>query len=301
MTKQLKGLAGLKARSSNVMDKLRSKIDEEEKGGNFTDDRMWAPTVDKAGNGFAVIRFIPAPDSSEGETSDYVRRYSHGFKVGAKWFIENCPTTINQPCPVCEANSEKWNTGIKAEQDTVRERKRQLSYYSNILVISDKANPENEGKVFIFRFGSKIFGKIKEALKPEFEDEVSFNPYDFWTGANFLLKIRNVEGRRNYDKSSFENQSALFDGNDAKIEEVWKQGYDLQEFIQEAEFKSYTELKRKFIAVTGIASQQFNDYVEDSADDQKPTRTSSKNTQNDLDQDDIALYSKLIGDDDIPY
>ena len=210
------------------------------------DDRFWQPTVDKAGNGYAVIRFLAAP---KGEEMPWVRVWSHGFKgPTGKWYIENSLTTIGKPDPVSELNNELWNSGTEANKNVAREQKRRLSYVVNILVLQDPSNPANEGKVKLFKFGKKIFDKIKDSMQPEFPGEEPINPFDFWKGANFKLKIRNVEGYRNYDKSEFEPVSALSD-DDAKIEAIWNQQHSLVDFLDARHFKSYEELKKKLESV----------------------------------------------------
>lgn len=292
--------SNLKKSGKTAFGALKSKIEADKRGASFGDDRIWAPEVDKAGNGFAVIRFLPQKD---GEDMPFVRMYSHGFKVGAKWFIANCPTTIGGVCPVCEANSELWNTGLKTEQDIVRKRKRNMSYYSNILVISDKAHPENEGKVFLFRYGAKIFAKIQEAINPEFEDEVSMNPFDFWEGADFALKIRQVEGYKNYDKSAFQKPTPLFGGDDAKLEALWKSQYSLTELVSEDKFESAAVLKQKFDRAVGTpeTKQHFTEsdpsahYDNDDGFYGKSASTESA-LSTDNTEDDLEMYSKLLGD-----
>lgn len=210
------------------------------------DERFWQPTVDKAGNGYAVIRFLAAP---KGEEMPWVRVWSHGFKgPTGKWYIENSLTTIGKPDPVSELNNELWNSGTDANKNVAREQKRRLSYIVNVLVVQDPSNPANEGKVKLFKFGKKIFDKIKDAMQPEFPGEEPVNPFDFWKGANFKLKIRNVEGYRNYDKSEFEPVSVLSD-DDAKIEAIWNQQYSLVDFLDARHFKSYEELKKKLESV----------------------------------------------------
>jgi hypothetical protein len=212
------------------------------------DDRFWQPTVDKAGNGYAVIRFLAAP---KGEEMPWVRVWTHGFKgPTGKWYIENSLTTIGKPDPVSEMNSELWDSGTEANKNIAREQKRRLSYIVNILVMQDPSNPANEGKVKLFKFGKKIFDKIKDSMQPEFPGEEPVNPFDFWKGANFKLKIRNVEGYRNYDKSEFEASSPLAD-EDAKIEAIWTQQQSLVDFLDARHFKSYDELKNK---LTGVLS-----------------------------------------------
>lgn len=216
------------------------------------DDRFWQPTVDKAGNGYAVIRFLAAP---KGEEMPWVRVWTHGFKgPTGKWYIENSLTTIGKPDPVSEMNSELWDSGTEANKNIAREQKRRLSYIVNVLVIQDPSNPANEGKVKLFKFGKKIFDKIKDSMQPEFPGEEPVNPFDFWKGANFKLKIRNVEGYRNYDKSEFEAPSPLAD-DDAKIEAVWAQQHSLVDFLDARHFKSYDELKKKLTDVLSGAAR----------------------------------------------
>ena len=232
--------------TSNLMEEL-NKIATGDKA-SFKDDRFWKPERDKSDNGFAVIRFLPPVD---GEDTPWVRMFSHGFKGKGGWYIENCPTTIGRKCPLCEANSELWNSGLESDKDIARQRKRRLNYISNIMVISDPKNPENEGKVFLYKFGKKIFDKIMESLQPEFQDEEAVNPFDFWKGANFKLKIRKVAGFINYDKSEFDISTPLLDGDDGKLEEIWNKQYPLQPLIGDDQFKSYDELKARLMSVLG--------------------------------------------------
>lgn len=299
--------ASLKKSSKAGFAALVEKMNAEKTGGiNSNNDGFWQPEVDKVGNGYAIIRFLPAP---EGEDMPYVKLYNHAFKVGSRWYIENCPTTIGGECPVCKANNELWETGIQSNQDIVRKRKRQLSYIANILVISDPKHPENEGKVFLYRFGQKIFSKIMSAVQPEFEDETPFNPFDFWEGANFKLKIRNVEGYRNYDKSEFEAPSALFDGDDEALESLWKTQKSLKALVSSTQFKPYDELKKKFDIVTGsprhvssepeIPVAHTSPAVNEDDDlpfDADPPKCSAKSVTSatNYDDDDLAMYAKLL-------
>lgn len=233
--KEMRGQKSLSALNEEL-NKLNSKSERK------NDDRFWTPTVDKAGNGYAVIRFLPAP---QGEDVPFVRIFDHGFQgPGGSWYIENSLTTLGKKDPVGELNSALWNSGIEADKAIARKQKRRLHFISNIYVVEDKAKPENDGKVFLFKYGKKIFDKLNEVMNPQFPDETPINPFDFWEGANFALKIRNVEGYRNYDKSSFMNPSALHK-NDAKLEEIYKQEYSLQEFLKPENFKTYEELKEK--------------------------------------------------------
>ena len=217
---------------------------------SYNDERLWKPTVDKAGNGYAVIRFLP---QAEGEDLPWVRYWDHGFKGSTgRWYIEKSLTSIGQQDPVSELNSQLWNTGRDEDKETARQRKRRLHHVSNILVVSDSANPANEGKVFLYEYGKKIMDKIMDVMQPQFADETPVNPFDFWAGANFKLKIRQVEGYRNYDKSEFDNASELLNGDEAQLEEVYNKTYKLSEFTDAESYKSYDELKTKMNSVLGL-------------------------------------------------
>ena len=232
-------------KKSSSLDKLlgaaQSENQTQEKK-SYKDERLWKPELDKSGNGYAVIRFLPAPD---GEDMPWAKLWNHAFQgPTGQWYIENSLTTLGNNDPVSEMNSAYWNSGVESDKEIARRQKRKLQYYSNIYVVSDSRHPEHEGKVFLFRYGKKIFDKIMEAMQPAFEDETPVNPFDFWAGANFKLKIRKVDGYWNYDKSEFEGPSALFD-NDDDIEVVWKKQYALNEFTASTNFKSYDELKTR--------------------------------------------------------
>ena len=217
---------------------------------SYEDTRFWKPTRDKAGNGYAVIRFLPAPN---GEDLPWVRYWDHGFKgPTGLWYIENSLTSINQPDPVSEHNSILWNSGRDEDKALAREQKRRLHYVSNVLVISDPSNPDNEGKVFLYKFGKKIFDKIMDVMQPQFADEEPVNPYDFWEGADFKLKIRKVEGWVNYDKSEFSSPSSLFEGDEARLEDVYSKTHSLQDFLDPSNYKTYDELKAKLNRVLGV-------------------------------------------------
>ena len=217
---------------------------------SYIDERFWKPTQDKAGNGYAVVRFLPA---REGEDLPWVRYWDHGFKgPTGLWYIENSLTSINQPDPLSEANTLLWNSGREEDKATARERKRRLHYVSNILVVSDSSNPAAEGKVFLYRYGKRIFDKVMDAMQPAFSDEVAVNPFDFWEGADFKIKIRKVDGWTNYDASEFSPVSALADGDDSALEEVYKKLYALSEFTSAENYKSYDELKAKLNRVLGV-------------------------------------------------
>jgi hypothetical protein len=236
-------------RRANTLDKLLSQVQAEsapQEKKSYVDERLWKPELDKSGNGYAVIRFLPAV---EGEDMPWAKVWNHAFQgPTGQWYIENSLTTLGQNDPVSELNSKYWNTGLESDKEIARKQKRKLQYFSNIYVVSDSKHPENEGKVFLFRYGKKIFDKIMASMQPEFEDETPINPFDFWQGANFKLKIRKVAGYWNYDSSEFEAPSAMFD-KDNQIEEVWKQQYALAEFTASSNFKSYEELKTRLDTV----------------------------------------------------
>ena len=248
--------------SSSGFDKLTKALEENlnpedsKKQNKYQDERLWKPELDKTGNGYAVLRFLPA---SENEDMAWVRIWSHAFQGPGGWYIENSLTTLGNKDPVSEENTRLWNTGVESDKGIARNRKRKLSYYSNVLIVSDPTHPENEGQVKLFKFGKKIFDKITEAMQPEFEDETPINPFDFWKGANFKLKIRKVDGFWNYDKSEFEGVSAIAD-NDDSIKAIWEKQYPLKPFLDASNFKSYEELKEKLNRV--ITGTKTTDTVE---------------------------------------
>ena len=254
MSSALEALKKSKSNFDTLTKQLEKTIDQPDKKNKYQDDRLWKPELDKSGNGFAIIRFLPA---IEGEDMPWQRVWHHAFQgPGGQWYIENSLTTLNKKDPVSEENTRLWNTGVESDKDIARKRKRKLSYFSNIYLISDPKHPENEGKVFLFKFGKKIFDKITEAMNPQFEDEKAVNPFDFWEGANFKLKIRKVDGFWNYDKSEFEQISKL-KSTDKEIDAVWKSQYALKPFIDSSNFKSYDELKEKLNKVlTGTRSTE---------------------------------------------
>jgi hypothetical protein len=241
--------ADLKKQSKlgNLTAKLVKEVEKMNTSSGSSDDRVWKLDVDKSGNGYAVIRFLPAPN---GEDLPFVKLYSHAFQGPGGWYIENSLTTLGQKDPVSELNSELWNNGTDAGKEVARKQKRKLTYVSNIYVVKDPANPANEGKVFLFKFGKKIFDKLTAAMQPEFEDEEAIDPFDFWQGANFKLKAKNVAGYRNYDSSEFAAAAPLLDDDDA-MEAVWKKQYSLAELIAADQFKTYDELKKRLDYVLG--------------------------------------------------
>jgi hypothetical protein len=242
-------------RNRNAFDSLKKAMEAPStnaEAGSKDDTRFWQPEVDKAGNGMAIIRFLPAPAADGDDALPWVRVFNHGFQGPGGWYIENSLTTLNQKDPVSEYNSILWNSGIEANKEIARKQKRRLTYISNILVVSDPKNPENEGQIKLYKFGKKIFDKISEAMNPEFADETPLNPFDFWEGANFKIKIRQVEGYRNYDKSEFDSITPVLDGDDDKLEALWKKEYSLKEFLDPKQFKSYDALKAKLDKVLGL-------------------------------------------------
>ena len=248
---KLKAMSGKK--SLEALNTELSKISNQDSSKKGSDDRFWQPTVDKAGNGYAVIRFLPPPAE---EDVPFVRIYDHGFQgPTGLWYIETSLTTIGKPDPVSEHNSKLWNSGLESDKEIVRKQKRRLHFISNIYVVSDSANPENEGKVFLYKYGKKIFDKLNEAMNPQFADEEAVNPFDLWEGANFKIKIRNVEGYRNYDRSEFDKPSPLME-KDSELENIWKSEHSLQEFVNPENFKTYEQLKEKLVRVLNLNEQQ---------------------------------------------
>jgi hypothetical protein len=297
-------------KKNNSFDKLKKAVASTASGGgekkSYTDDRVWQPEVDKAGNGYAVIRFLDSPSVDGEDGLPFVQVWSHAFQGPGGWYIENSLTTLGKNDPVSEYNTQLWNSGVEANKEIARKQKRKLTYVANILVVSDAKHPENEGKVFLFKFGKKIFDKINEKLNPQFEDEKPVNPFDFWKGANFKLKIRNVEGYRNYDKSEFDVQSALLDGDDAAIEKVWKSAYSLKEFVSADNFKTYDELKTKLNRVLGAGGTAAA--VAPKIDDEElpwnepkaaaPKSPAKKATAEDIsvEDDDMSFFEQLAGE-----
>jgi hypothetical protein len=290
-------------RNQNSLDKLLQQVQKDEspttEKKSYVDERLWKPQVDKSGNGYAVIRFLPAP---KGEELPWVRVFNHAFQgPTGQWFIENSLTTLNQKDPVSEYNSQLWNSGVESDKEIARKQKRKLKYYSNIYVVSDPANPENEGKVFLYSYGKKIFDKLMEAMQPAFEDETPINPFDLWEGANFKLKIRKVDGYWNYDKSEFESTAALA-GDDAALEAIYNKEYSLQEFLAPSNFKSYDELKARLDAVltgsvtTGKTAAQM---VDEETKDFTPTFKSEPTPEPvsvDDDDDAMSYFEKLANE-----
>ena len=259
--------ADLKKQSSlgSLTQKLVKEVEKMNTTGGGADERLWKPELDKTGNGYAVIRFLPSPD---GEDVPWAKLYSHAFQGPGGWYIENSLTTTGGKDPVSDYNRELWNSGNEADKDTVRKQKRKLSYYSNIYVVKDQVNPQNEGKVFLFKYGKKIFDKVMEAMQPEFEDETPINPFDFWQGANFKLKIVKKDGYWNYDKSEFDAPSPLLEDDDA-LEALWKKQYSLTAVTAADQFKTYDVLEKRLKYVLGQgrpAPRRLDEELEDESE-----------------------------------
>ena len=287
-------------RKSNTLDKLLASVQEEnapQEKKSYVDERLWKPELDKSGTGSAVIRFLPAVD---GEELPWVKVWKHAFQgPTGKWYIENSLTTLNQKDPVSEHNTSLWNTGLESDKETARKQKRKLEYYSNIYVVSDPKHPENEGKVFLFRYGKKIFDKIMASMQPEFEDETPINPFDFWEGANFKLKIRKVDGFWNYDKSEFDSVTALAD-SDEKLDGIWKKQYSLQEFLAPTNFKSYDELKKRLDdvlsgTVTASAASMIDEDVVETPQFKSEPQPTIPSVEED-DDDTMSYFQKLANE-----
>ena len=283
--------ASLKKQSSlgSLTAKLVKEVEKTNKV-NSGDERLWKPEVDKAGNGYAVIRFLPAPD---GEDLPWVKMYSHAFQGPGGWYIENSLTTLNQKDPCSEFNTSLWNSGVESDKQIARNQKRKLAFYSNIYVVKDPANPENEGKVFLYKFGKKIFDKIMGAMQPEFEDESPLNPFDFWQGADFKVKIKKVAGYWNYDSSEFAAAAPLLKDDDA-LEQLWKKEYSLSEIVAADQFKTYDELKKRLESVlrlnqTTVTSPVLDEEAE--LEDLSEGRTPEANSP--AEDDALSYFQKL--------
>ena len=297
--------ADLKKQSKmgSLTEKLIKQVEKLNDTGSKDDERFWKPVMDKGGTGSAVIRFLPAP---EGCDLPWVQVWSHAFQSNGKWMIDNCLTTLGQNCPVCEANRELWNTGSKDNQNVVRDRKRKLSYYSNIYVVKDPANPDNEGRVFLYKFGKKIFDKIMAAMQPEFDDEKPINPFDFWKGANFKLKLVKKDGYWNYDKSEFASPEPLMSDDD-DLESIYKSLNNLGDFTDPSKFKSYEDLKKRLdytLGIKGTPKYQDPETVdeEEEVEVSRPVRESVSvrpSTSNDDEEDGddtLAYFARLAAE-----
>ena len=296
--------ATLKKNSKNSLQKLQSEVEkinnpQNNNQKNFgEDDRFWKAELDKSGNGYAVIRFLPAP---ENEDMAFVRVFNHGFQGPGGWYIENSLTTLGQKDPLGEYNSVLWNSGVEANKEIARKQKRRLTYFSNIYVVEDKANPQNEGKVFLFRYGKKIFDKISSMANPEFEDESPVDIFNLWEGANFKLKIRKVDGFSNYDKSEFITAAPLLD-DDSELERIYGECHSLQEFLDPKNFKSYDELKTRLDLVLGntpspaMSAPTSVDSSEVPFDGGTPMETSSSYREEEVSGDENLDYFKKLAE-----
>jgi hypothetical protein len=290
--------SSLKKQSSlgSLTSKLVKEIEKTSTTRGGADERLWKPELDKTGNGYAVVRFLPAPD---GEDLPWAKVYSHAFQGPGGWYIENSLTTIGGKDPVSEYNRDLWNSGNDSDKDVVRRQKRKLSYYANIYVVKDPVNPANDGGVFLFKFGKKIFDKITAAMQPEFEDETPINPFDFWQGANFKLKIRKVDGYWNYDKSEFDAPAPLLDDDDA-LEAVWKKEYSLADFTAQSNFKSYDALEKRLKSVLGQKTAQ-RPVLDEELEDESEGRGAAVQqvaaaTTDDADADDALSYFQKLAE-----
>ena len=291
--------ASLKKQSTlgSLTAKLVKEVEKTNNAGGGADERLWKPELDKTGNGYAVVRFLPAPD---GEEIPWAKLYSHAFQGPGGWYIENSLTTTGGKDPVSDYNRTLWNSGNEADKDTVRKQKRKLSYYSNIYVVKDPTNPQNEGKVFLFKYGKKIFDKIMEAMQPEFEDETAINPFDFWQGANFKLKIKKVAGFWNYDSSEFDSVAPLLDDDDA-LEALWKKEYSLAAVTAPDQFKSYQDLEKRLKYVLGQnqkPARRFDEDLEDESEGRSYAAAEKVVTQatSSEDEDDALSYFQKLAE-----
>ena len=265
--------ASLKKNRSKSFDALNAELSKVSSGkGNFKDpdeDKYWKPTRDAAGNAFAIVRFLPAPPD---EDLPFVVLYDHGFKgPNGQWYIENSRTTIGEPDPVSEYNSELWNVSADDNSPTrkqARDQKRRKHYIAGIQVIKDSGNPDNNGKVFLYKFGAKIYGKLNDLMNPQFEDEKPVNPFDFWGGANFRVKVTGQGRDTSYDKSEFDAPSEHLDGDDEALEALYKTQYSLKEVIAPEKFKTYDQLKTKLYRVLGLSGSTVTGNA--SAEDDEP-------------------------------
>jgi hypothetical protein len=294
--------ANLKKQSKlgSLTEKLVKQVEKMNSSGSSSDERFWKLECDKTGNGYAVIRFLPPV---EGEETPFVKLYSHAFQGTGGWLIDSCLTSLNQKCPVCEYNSGLWNSGVDANKEIARTQKRKLTFISNIYVVRDPANPENEGKVFLFKYGKKIQDKITEALNPEFDDDQKLDPFDFWKGSDFKLKAKKVAGYRNYDSSSFSSPSPLND-DDEVLEAIWNKEYSLKEFVDPENFKSYDQMKKRLDEVLGTGNKntsKIDSEIED--EDRLPSSVTNElrqelNSLNESSEDDGIMneFAKLLED-----
>ena len=289
--------ADLKKKSGSF-EKLQAELDKVNNPvTSFADDRFWKPELDKSGNGYAVIRFLPQPT---GEDLPWVRIWGHAFRGPGGWYIENSLTTLNRKDPVSEYNTELWNSGLEADKETARKQKRILKYYSNVLIVSDPKHPENEGKIFLFRYGKKIHDKLAEVINPQFEDETAYDPFDFWKGANFKLKVRKVDGFWNYDKSEFDAPSEVYDGDEGKLEALYGKLYSLTQFLGEDNYKSYDDLKSKLhrtLTGSGVQGTVEKFTPTPKTVSSAPVETTTPASSDEGEEDTLSYFAKLADED----
>ena len=235
----------LKSQGS-LLSKLNAELNKTEGKSGYIDERLWKPTMGKDGVGSAVIRFLPC---AEGNEMPWAKVWSHAFQGPGGWYIENSLTTLGQQDPISELNRQLWNSGIDSDKEVARKQKRKLSYYSNVYIIKDPANPQFEGRVMLYKYGKKIHDKIIEQMQPEFDDQEAIDPFDFWKGADFNLRLKKVAGYWNYDSSAFARPSTLGGFDDGKLESIYDQMHDLNEFTNSKNFKTYAELQTRLNAV----------------------------------------------------
>jgi hypothetical protein len=291
----------LKRKSQTNFQFLQKELEKSSTTNGGADERFWKPELDGTGNGYAVIRFLPAP---EGESVPWAKLYSHAFQGPGGWYIENSLTTKGEKDPVGEVNRKLWNSGSDDDKEVARKQKRKLSYYSNILVVNDPKNPDNNGKVFLYKYGKKIHDKILAAMNPEFQDETPINVFDLWEGANFKLKIKTVAGYWNYDSSEFSAPSAL-SSDDDELESIWKKEYSLEAFTSPDQFKSYEELEQRLNLVLGITAPakvrqaQYEEYEEPTPVASSSSREVDLPSFNNTEDDDDALsyFARLAEED----
>ena len=305
----MNSFANLKRSSGSSLEKLSKAVESmNSSSSNFNEDedKYWKCEVDKTGNGYAIIRFLPAPPQDGDDGLPWVKYYDHGFQGPGGWMIEKSLTSIGKTCPISEYNSQLWNSGIEANKEQARKQKRRLHYVSNVYVVKDPKHPENEGKTFLFRYGKKIMEKITQAMNPQFEDETPIDPFDLWSGANFKLKIRKVDGYQNYDLSEFDSAGSLKEDDDA-LEKVWKSEHSLLEILDTKNFKSYEELKTKLDRVVGISSPNVSrsntmEAVKQQKIEEKETEiesmfSSKPSSTTEESDDDLDYFASLLDED----
>lgn len=302
----MSSFANLKRSSGSSIEKLSKAVESMNSSSSYNDDedKYWKPEVDKTGNGFYIIRFLPTPPQDSDDGLPWVKYWDHGFQGTSGWYIEKSLTSIGQQDPISSYNTELWNSGIEANKDLARKQKRRLHYVSNVYIVKDPKHPENEGKVFLFKYGKKIFEKITQAMNPNFEDEVAIDPFDLWTGANFKLKIRKVDGYQNYDLSEFDSSGPLSD-DDNELEAIWNKEYSLKELLDPKNFKTYDELKAKLDRVLGLnASSTKSPSVVEAVKQQRIQEKETAmeelviNTDENESDSDLDYFSALLNDED---